>query len=699
MKTCQRFVLGFLLVWGALELSAWKLNAQENLDVSSASNTTELDEAIQKGEWEKVVSIANPDGSKAIQELSDSELYALGLAYLNLESAKKAKPYLLQHLERNPNSTVTVELLAEVAYRRRDTKSLEQYLELRPGNVNVLISASKRYESMAYDQLDKELPETHIEFSTLRNFKPGRSAANEYFEKAQDFIRQAIAANPDSYEARIRMALLQRNLDNDQAAIEQLLVANQIDPLSQDHYFMLAQLYQRVGEFENAFDAINMAIKAKPKLYPELMMLRAEIYSELGQYDKATEDLRLVFEKDHNHRTVRGALGDAAYGDKNYSLALFAYRESYRTDNKIGALAKIARCVFELGQDELAAAYINHAVQRSQEKNEDFRVPSDWHFTRGRALWNLDKKIDAATDLLSAYQKDPTNQEKAEWALFAFKEIEDPHGMIEVARLWGLNKSVSESFQILGYVQRTWKYPVAKNHLGDRVVGHNRRMLYVTALIHANDGSPKTAYFAWSQAFYDWNLWACWLAVVADQERAARRGFRSLVRSDTERTKQRAAAGLSFIELRSGNVAGVRENLELIELAYLKSSTLPISTYAEVLEDPAKVSELGVYDLAGIFGYYFESENGMKGLVVKGLLPGSPLKRSEPMVMPDDVILEIDNIRLDDFDRIEELHKRKPAGDQINLKVRRGETVFDVSIDVKESTDSILSALKATREK
>lgn len=696
MKSCQRIVFGLLFVLTSISLDTSAL-AQESSDSSSSPSSTDLDAAIENGEWEKIVAMVSSEG-KTIQEMSDAELYGLGLAFMNLESSKNAKPYFVEHLKRNPNSTVTVELLAEVAYRRRDTKSLEQYLELRPGNVNVLISASKRYESMAYDQLDKELPPTHIEYSTLRNFKPGRSAAPEYFEKAQEFLRQAIAAEPDSYDVRIRMALLQKNLRNYESSIEHLLVANKISPLSQDHYFMLAELFQRLGQYESAFDAINMAIKAKPQLYPELMMLRAEIYSQMGQYDKATEDLRLVFEKDHNHRTVRGALGDAAYGDKNYPLALFAYRESYRTDGRIGALAKIARCVFELGQDELAAAYVDHAIEKSLEKNENFRIPSDWHFTRGRALWNLGKKVDSATDLLAAYQKDPRSSEKAEWALFVFKDIEDPHGMIEVARLWGLYKSVPESFEILDYVQRTWKFPVSENHKGERVAGHNRRMLYATAVIHADQGNPKSAYFAWSQAYYDWNLWACWLAVAADQERAARRGFRTLTRAENDTTKQRAAAGMAFMELRNGDVAAVQTNFELIELDYLKSSILPIAAYTEILKDPTKVAELGVYDLAGIFGYHFESKNGRKGLVVKGLLPGSPVNRSDPLIMADDIVLKIDDLALDDFDRIEELHKRKPTGEQINLQVLRGDTVFDVSVDVKESMDSILKALNATKE-
>lgn len=248
------------------------------------------------------------------------------------------------------------------------------------------------------------------------------------------------------------------------------MLAELIQPLSPDDYRELARLLTKQGRYSQALQSLDAAMEVSATASIELVMDRATLLAKLGRFEEAAELYRQVFAHDRNHRVIRARLGDAAYADGNYPLAIFAYRESYLTDASLDSLAKLGLCAYDLGQDELAVHYVEQAIQASIKKYGDgFRIPGDWCFTRGRARWNLDQPLDAADDLLNAVNQDPGNPEKVRWAVYVCKEIKAPHGLIDVARDWGLHGDPNEAIGVLQYVRANWFFPVSRDHRGRRV--------------------------------------------------------------------------------------------------------------------------------------------------------------------------------------------------------------------------------------
>lgn len=108
-------------------------NSQSETNAADA-----LDQAMERADWQQVVTLLEPKVSPIRQETAESDLYRMGLAHYQLDHVKPALQYLREAFKRNRGSSPTVEMLAEMASRARDDQTLDSCLEHAPNNARVV---------------------------------------------------------------------------------------------------------------------------------------------------------------------------------------------------------------------------------------------------------------------------------------------------------------------------------------------------------------------------------------------------------------------------------------------------------------------------------------------------------------------------------------------------------------------------------
>ena len=244
-------------------------------------------------------------------------------------------------------------------------------------------------------------------------------------EQAVASLERAIPLRPQSIPARLRLGLLELDMEDVTAAEQQFLAVLEIDPESAAAYYGLGIVDLRRGDPESAIQKLDRALELQPgatTIHQQLGLA----YREVGDLDKARFHLQLnehdlvmfpdplVFRLNGMFRGGRVfmRLGNEALEEGRLGEAIEAFQEAIAQNHDL----RLAH--YNLGQALLQARRLEEASQhlrRATEIDPDFR---DAHFNLGNALSEMGRYEESASHFQRAHEIDPLDQEaRLQWAM------------------------------------------------------------------------------------------------------------------------------------------------------------------------------------------------------------------------------------------------------------------------------------------
>lgn len=652
--------------------------AQDSAKIDS-SIPKEAAEAIEAGNWEKVVTVLKPLAAE--KETSEPVQYWYGVAQFHREEySRLCIDALKKALKANPKSKITAQYLARAGSKMTDRKeaikTIQPVLEAF-GNDPVILRAMGKAQARLY-------------LSTYWSYRDV-TEPGIYLEKAREYLEKAIAINPSDYQAHIDLVEVLDLTQDSATAIKHILIADRLEPLGHEAYVMLGQMYSEMGEHSRAADALKIAIELAPAKVKEVELDLGMELLEAKRSGEAVEVFRNIFKRNNMSRKVRFLLGRAAYEDGDYPLALFGFREAYKIDQNLEGLVWSARCAYDLGQDELAVKLVNRAIKEGKERageGKEFRIDRLWHFVRGRALWQMGDKKAAINDLEEAARRDPSNEEYARWAIYGFRQLNDPFGVVRVAKQYGLKGHAREALDVIRQLEQMWTMtPPQKDHRGKEYRGGITRqtMIAIAELydeLNLSKAAAVMCYMSGYNSRASVNSWASWLMYRGGNSPEAERMFNVLAKGRTDSYKQQGFKGLAFMALLRRDGEAARKNAEAITVDYYKPMVTTTLKWADVFSDKAEaVKKLDKFDMLGIYGTSLDGWKFKCGLAILGFIPGSPLKKAEPPVRPRDVVVRVGKRYLNCWASVENLRKEEIPEGKTPVVIRRGDKMFEVYVD------------------
>jgi tetratricopeptide (TPR) repeat protein len=651
--------------------------------------------AIEAGDWTKV--------AEALQPLAEGESepgeeihYWYGVALYEQGHYDTAVKHLAAALEANPQSRSTARYLARAAFEARSTPTIEQALAAFPDDSVILCLLGRRHIHL-------------FNYYYESSYRADNTVAYLHLEQMIDCERRAVAADPTDVEARLWLAkALKRHLDTEEA-IEQILIADRLEPLGYDAYVLLGDCYVQADDDASAAEAYAVAAELSPAEALRIDWERGLALWRAERNDEAVEVFRDIFRRDNQHLQVRFMLGRAAYDAGDYALALFGFREAFAVDERLDALAWSARCAYDLGQDELAVELVNKAIDAGQARmpeGETYSVPSMWLWVRGRALWQLGHEEEAVVDLEEAARKQPSNEDYATWAIYAFRRLKDPFGIVRVVRRYGNNGHAEEGLQLLQEVMRMWRFPPRTDHLGKRYAGGLSGQVYgAAAELQDELGHYRTAYLLARQAGYSSrrtaSSWSSWLAFRTGKTEEAERMFALLAdKGSSDWAKQLGEFGLTYMALLRRDAEAARTHANAIVDENLEIVVPTALAWADVFAGTDGAAEkLTPFDLLGVYGTWYDGEEFERGLTIQGLIPGSPLANVVPKIEPLDVIIRAGDQWLQSDAGVRAYREAPMPDGPTRVVLRRGDHVFEVYVDLAAARAAAARTAAAMAEK
>jgi tetratricopeptide (TPR) repeat protein len=623
--------------------------------------------ALAAADWPKLAELLAPAAGK--DDAPENVRYWYGVALERQGQYGPAIPHLDAALRANPRDVTAARLLARAARETLDAGALDAALAAFPADGEILTDACR----------------FHLRMCKRKHRGGDDSDKNEsiaHKRRSLAFGRRAVAAAPDSADARIALARTLYWGNRTGEAARQLAYADRLAPLGYEAYDLLARCYMEIGAYDEAAAAYAAERELNPVKAHEVDWPRGMALWKAGRHAEAVEVFRSVFESNHPHLKVRYQLGRAAYDAGDYALALYCLRESYRLDRNLDALAWAARCAYDMGQDQLARTLADEAI--AAKKDDKKGAPAMWHFVRGRALWQLGEKKAAAADLEKAVEKEPGNREYVEWAVYAYRELDDPLPILHVTKLFGRAGHPREAVAMIKAVQKRWPKPNLRDERARRYGGAAPELALTTmAEMYDQLGMPKLAWALYRRNIGPFsipvNSWASWLAVRGGDLVSANLLFTQLTRRGSDWGKQRGYYGLAYLSLCKDDAAGARAAAGKITHERFRPMLPTVEHWAGVIakEDGAG-EKLDPVDLLGFCGVW----HGWTGLQIDGLLPGSPLLSTTPPLRARDVLITVDGYQLHNAACVANLRKRPIPEEPVVVVVRRGDDIFEVSVDL-----------------
>ncbi|MDR3721895.1 MAG: tetratricopeptide repeat protein [Candidatus Acidoferrales bacterium] len=161
------------------------------------------------------------------------------------------------------------------------------------------------------------------------------SQAKDY-PKAEQAYRQAVAADPDDPGHRHGLAQALLSEDKYAEALEQFTKLSELEPGTSENFLRAAQLYRRLGEFDQAEASLARAKQLAPGSL-EILYNEALLYEDEGHYDEAVKVLTDAIAGIKSQTGGEGnpsalailyeQLGTAYRAQRNFPAALAAFEE------------------------------------------------------------------------------------------------------------------------------------------------------------------------------------------------------------------------------------------------------------------------------------------------------------------------------------------------------------------------------------
>ncbi len=304
-----------------------------------------------------------------------SKRYAQALA--NDGKLDIAENVLLEALSRNPTNRDLLVSLASIRLEKRNYVSVlqiaEQLEKLDPEDeaaARIRAAAyigQKRFDesievlSKAASGSGDESVETMI--SLVRTYL----SAGEP-QKAEDYLNEAIAADPQNANARILLGSVHAAQGETAEAEAAYRSAIEIDPKSADAYSNLARLYRNEGRLEDADETIRLGLDAGVGNDEMLRLTLAMRLEEEGRYEDAIAQYAILYERNPDSVVVANnyasLLADHKADDPEALERAFAIAKRFR-DVRQPFLQDTYGWILHLrGENERAIASLKSAAEQ-----------------------------------------------------------------------------------------------------------------------------------------------------------------------------------------------------------------------------------------------------------------------------------------------------------------------------------------------
>jgi cellulose synthase operon protein C len=221
-----------------------------------------------------------------------SQVYARFL--IRHEKKDRALKALTDSLAVEPANEENLKLLAALRLDQQDWRGAEEAakalaeISKEDSIVSSILGAAysglKDYAG-AIDALSKEHEKRPLESRPLANLVQAYVDAGR-IDDAETFLKETIAKNPPSYDARILLAQIERESGKSAEAVETLKGAIAADPLRSEAYEVMYGVYAVEGRRAEAGQTIEQAIAAIPN-NDGLQILKADHLIAERRYDDA----------------------------------------------------------------------------------------------------------------------------------------------------------------------------------------------------------------------------------------------------------------------------------------------------------------------------------------------------------------------------------------------------------------------------
>lgn len=200
-----------------------------------------------------------------------------------------------------------------------------------------------------------------------------RSSAEERF---RDFVNLSSKENPElTVKLQVVYAIYMEELGHIKQALETMSSLRKEKDFDESHQYYLAALYERVGDFDNAYQIIEDIIKLAPNNAHALNFMGYSLLERGVDLDKAYYYISRAVESGPEDGYIRDSLGWYYYKTKQYKKALEQAQKAYeyvKTDVII--IKHLAMIHREMNNLKLSKDYYLEALRHCKTESEKNQI-------------------------------------------------------------------------------------------------------------------------------------------------------------------------------------------------------------------------------------------------------------------------------------------------------------------------------------
>ena len=633
--------------------------------------------AIDAEDWPKAIELLAPLAKDEKNALAN---FHVGAAYYAQGKRNEAVAHLVRAMRADPACRATAMMLARCASGEGADPSTRL-----PGYVSELQEAwgfdGDVVHCVGCAWMNKFLWKRSKSIDLLSR---GRDAA---LANAVECFRRAEELGTTMNDNDRWLAFLHYRDDNHAEALKHALRAAKTAQAGYEVYLIIGGSLVGLARPVEAEIAFAEAKRLAPGKAPVIEYERGKALCAAGRYNEALQAFSWVLSKSWDQYNVRHWLGEAAFGAKDYRLALWAFIESNKVDGRIDDLYYMGRCAYAMERYDLAEKYFQQAIDaycaKMKTRGKDVNGPSLWVHYLGRAQWGQKKYDEALKNLQDAFDRWTTNTLHARWLYRAYLARDDLYGAIEVCRKLGRYSKYRRD-AIAGVLNILEKWPAPR--IKDAFTGKGKPHVFVAydvlADLYESDGRYFTAVHYYTKGKRTRGPSAVasagWSLVHVGRAEDAALTFQDYIKY--YKNKDYGRWGLAAALAASGKWAEAGAAFSEIK----KESMLPGRDagmlYSAIAAGDAEAGKLA--DAYTLLGFLANRRNGAsRGEEILFVIPGGVLDAARPKLMPRDVLVQVGEMPLGDMKQLEEFRKSEIPAAPVEALVRRGKSQFYVTLD------------------
>jgi len=231
------------------------------------------------------------------------------------EASLRSIEYLNQAIEIDPNFALAYVRLADAYWMYYNT-GYSSYENILP---KVKTAINKALE------IDSTLSEAYSYLSDIQ-FRENL----DWVEREKN-LKKVIELNPSSVDGHMYYSLFLSRLSRHQEALDELKIAQRLDPLSEDLYIDAARVYYYAGMYDEAIESYLFALEFEPDDINYKWWL-AKAYTQNGMYNKAiAEFLSRKVKRPETNWALAYTYAIAGEKDKTIEILNFLLEKSKST--------------------------------------------------------------------------------------------------------------------------------------------------------------------------------------------------------------------------------------------------------------------------------------------------------------------------------------------------------------------------------